>query len=185
MPGFPLLDPWAHRATVILFSNTMLFRLSLPPLAVGKTELVLVLHYTKQTACGISGSVMTSNWPFFYCHSWNCLFSSQQQWRHRMRPVKMVRSWLALSLHVVPRIVWVLQPCDTKRLNEELLGSELWLHCALSLLSCLSSKLSYRFLSAVTCRVLKDSFPTFLTSLRTFSPGTGTFGLVLLHHGGF
>lgn len=113
------------------------------------------------------------------------LFSSQQQWRHRMRPVKMVRSWLALSLHVVPRIVWVLQPCDTKRLNEELLGSELWLHCALPLLCCLSSKLSYRFLSAVTGRVLKDSFPTFLTSLRTFSPGTGTFGLVLLHHGGF
>lgn len=176
MPGFPLLHPQASRAAVILFSNTALFRLSLPPLAAGKTELNLVLHYTKQTACGISGSVMTSNWPFFYCRSWNCLLSSQQQWRRGKRPVKMVSSRLALSLHVVPRIVGVLQPCDTKRLNEELPGSELWLHCALPLLCCLSSKLSYRFLSTVTCCVLKDSFPTFLTSLSTSSPGSDVLG---------
>ena len=130
--------------------------------------------WSKQTACGISGSVMTSDWPFFYCHSWNSLLFSQQQWRCRMRSVKMVCSSLALSLHVLSRIVWVLQ------LHEELLGSELWLHCALPPLCCLSFSKAFLQIpiTTITHHVLKVSFPAFLTSpLCTPSPVTRVFGL--------
>lgn len=180
MSGFPLLHLWAPRATVILFSNTTLFWLSLPPLAAGKTELILVLHYTKQTACGISGSVMTSNWPFFYCHSGNCLLSSQQQWRCGKRPVKVVPSQLALSLHVIPRIVRVLQPRDTKRLNEELPGSELWLHCAL--LSVIKALLQIPLYSNMSCS--QRQFPN-LPDFSFVNTLSRVWCIWLLHCGGF
>lgn len=75
----------------------------------------------------------------------------------------MVCSWLALSLHVLSKIIWVLHSLNTKRLYEQLLRSELWLQDALPPLRCLL-EFFYRFPSTVTHHTLKDSFLSFLAS---------------------